>query len=42
MRIQLDQARAANPASKITVDDIVDDGVVREIEKEGVIERLYR
>jgi ABC-type nitrate/sulfonate/bicarbonate transport system substrate-binding protein len=42
MRIQLEQARAANPASKLSVDDIVDDSIVREIEKEGFIDRLYR
>ena len=27
---------------KITDDDIVDDSIVREIEKEGFIDRLYR
>ena len=42
MRIQLEQARTANPASKLTNDDIVDDSIVREIEKEGFIDRLYR
>lgn len=42
MRIQLEQARAANPTSKITVDDIVDDSIVGEIEMEGFIDRLYR
>lgn len=42
MRIQLEQARQTNPASKLTVDDVIDDGIVREIEKEGFIERLYR
>lgn len=42
MGSQLDQARAVNPASKNTVDDIIDDTVVREIEKEGFIDRLYR
>ena len=42
MKIQLEQARSANPASKVTVDDLIDDTVVREIEKEGFIERLYR
>ena len=42
MRIQLEHARAANPASKLTVDDVIDDSIVREIEKEGFIERLYR
>jgi hypothetical protein len=35
-------ARAANPASKLSVDDIVDDGIVRELEKDGFIDRLYR
>ena len=42
MRIQLEQAPAVNPASKIAVNDIVDDSIVREIEKEGFIDRLYR
>jgi len=42
MRIQLEQARAANPASKLTVDDVIDDSIVREIEKEGFIKRLHR
>ncbi len=42
MRIQLEQALAANPPSKLSVDDIVDDSVVREIEKDGFIDRLYR
>ena len=42
MRIQLDQVRAANPASKLTDDDIVDDTLVHEIDKEGLIDRLYR
>ena len=40
MRIQPEQASAANPPSKLSVDDIVDDSVVREIEKEGFIDRL--
>jgi len=30
-----------NPASKLGVDDIVDDSIVREIEKNGFIARLY-
>ena len=42
MRIQVEQARAANPASKLTADDVIDDSIVREIEKDGFIERLYR
>jgi hypothetical protein len=42
IRIQLEQARQANPASKVTVDDVIDDSIVREIEKESFIERSYR
>ena len=42
MKTQLEQARSANPASNVTLDDVIDDTVVREIEKEGFIERLYR
>ena len=42
MKAQLDHARSANPAGKVTLDDVIDDTVVREIEKEGFIERLYR
>ncbi|MGZ8433730.1 MAG: hypothetical protein ACXW6T_04990 [Candidatus Binatia bacterium] len=42
MRIQLEQSRAANPASTLSVDDLVDDGIVREIEMDGFIDRLYR
>jgi hypothetical protein len=32
----------ASPRGKPGVDDIVDDSIVREIEKEGFIDRLYR
>lgn len=42
MKAQLDHARSANLAGKVTLDDVIDDTVVREIEKEGFIERLYR
>ena len=42
MKAQLEQPRSSNPVSKVTVDDVIDDTVVREIEKEGFIERLYR
>ena len=42
MKAQLEQARSANPASKVTLDDVIDDTVVREIEKDGFIERFYR
>ena len=36
MRIQLEQAPAADPASKLSIDD----SVVGEIEKDGFIDRL--
>ena len=42
MKAQLEHARSSNPVSKVTIDDVIDDTVVREIEKEGFIERLYR
>ena len=42
MRIQLEHARSSNPASKLTANDVVDDTIVREIEKQGFIARLYR
>jgi NitT/TauT family transport system substrate-binding protein len=41
MKIQLDDALKQAPASKVTVDNLIDDTIVREIEKEGFIERVY-
>ena len=41
MKIQLEQARKASPGSKVTLDDLIDDGIVRAIEREGFIDRLY-
>jgi len=35
-------ATNANSPSKLTVDGIVDGAVMREIEKNGLIKRLYR
>jgi NitT/TauT family transport system substrate-binding protein len=42
MDIQLKDALSKRPDSKIKVDDIVDDSIVAELEKEGFIEQLYR
>jgi hypothetical protein len=42
MRIQEEQASCARPTSKLTVDDVIDDSIVREIEKDGFVGRLYR
>jgi ABC-type nitrate/sulfonate/bicarbonate transport system substrate-binding protein len=41
MKIQLDDALKKAPASKVTVDDLIDDSIVRELEKEGFIDRVY-
>jgi NitT/TauT family transport system substrate-binding protein len=41
MKIQLDEALKQSPASKVTVDSLIDDSIVREIEKEGFIDRVY-
>jgi hypothetical protein len=29
------------PGSKVTVDSLIDDSIVRELEKEGFIDRIY-
>jgi hypothetical protein len=34
MKIQLDPARAANSASRLTMEAVIDGGIVREIEKD--------
>ena len=41
MKIQLDEALRQNPGSKVTVDSLIDDNIVRELEKEGFIDRIY-
>jgi len=41
MKIQLDEALKQTPGSKVTVDSLIDDGIVREIEKEGFIDKVY-
>ena len=41
MRIQLEEALKQSPESKITVDNLIDDSIVREIEKEGFIDKVY-
>jgi len=35
------EARKPNPGIKVTVNDIVDDTIVRELEKEGFIDSVY-
>ncbi len=41
MKIQLDEAAKQSPGSRATVDSLIDDSIVRELEKEGFIGRVY-
>ncbi|HEV8342026.1 MAG TPA: ABC transporter substrate-binding protein [Candidatus Binatia bacterium] len=41
MKIQLDEALKQTPGSKVTVDNLIDDSIVRELEKEGFIDKVY-
>ena len=41
MKIQLDEALKQAPGSKVTVDNLIDDSIVRELEKDGFIDRVY-
>ena len=40
MKIQLDEALKQTPGSKVTLDNLIDDSIVREIEKEGFIDKV--
>jgi hypothetical protein len=42
MDIQLKDALSKKPGSTVKVDDIVDDSIVTELEKEGFIGKLYK
>jgi len=42
MDMQLKDALSRKPGSNVKVDDIVDDSVVAELEKEGFIDKLYK
>src|ERR1043166_5889986 len=41
MKIQLEDALKQSPGSKVTVDNLIDDSIVREIEREGFIDKVY-
>ena len=41
MKVQLDEAKKNNPGSNVTVDDLIDDRMVQEIERESFIDRVY-
>ena len=42
MDIQLKDALSKKPGSTVKVDDIVEDSIVTELEKEGFIDKLYK
>jgi hypothetical protein len=42
MDIQLKDALSRKPGSTVKVDDIIDDSVVTELEKEGFFDKLYK
>jgi hypothetical protein len=42
MDIQIKDALSRKPGAILKVDDIVDDSIVSELEKEGFIARLYK
>ena len=42
MDAQVKEAVARKPGSTLKVDDIVDDSLVLELEKEGFISRIYK
>jgi NitT/TauT family transport system substrate-binding protein len=41
MKIQIEEALKQSPGSKVTVDNLIDDSIVREIEREGFIDKVY-
>ncbi len=41
MKIQLDEALKQSPGAKVTVDSLIDDSIVREIDREGFIDKVY-
>ena len=42
MDIQIKDAIARKPGATLKVDDIVDDSIVTELDKEGFVARLYK
>lgn len=41
MRIQLEDALKVSPGSRVAVDDLIDDSIVRELQREGFIDRVF-
>ena len=42
MEIQIKDALARKPGATLRVEDLVDDSIVRELEKSGFIDKVYR
>ena len=42
MAIQIKDALARKPGASLKVDDVVDDSIVTELDKEGFIDRIYK
>ena len=42
MDVQVKEAAARKPGSLLKVDDVVDDSLIVELEKEGFISRIYK
>jgi hypothetical protein len=42
MDLQLKDALSRKPGANVKVDDIIDDSIVAELEKEGFVDKLYR
>ena len=42
MDIQIKDAIARKPGTALKVDDIVDDSIVTELDKEGFVSKLYK
>jgi hypothetical protein len=42
MDVQIKEALSRKPGMTLKVDDIVDDSIVRELEKSGYIDKVYK
>ena len=42
MEIQIKEALARKPGATLRVEDLVDDSIVRELEKSGFIDKIYK
>jgi hypothetical protein len=40
--VQIKEALSRKPGATLRVEDIVDDGIVRELEKSGFIDKVYK